>query len=284
METRSQEDALRPLAQGEKARLWREPRYDNLECLTASFQTHIYERHTHETYAIGSIIAGCECFEAAGIRYSAHPGDICFVNPETVHDGWPGADGYQYRTIYPSLELIDDLVQDFTGKAPKGTLTFPDTVARDPQLSRAFIMAHQTMEQQGAALEMDEAMLRVVWRIFTRYAKLTPAGKLRRENRAIERVRDYLAANLTENADLATLAVIAGLSRSHLIRAFKAETGLTPHAFLIDRRVRLARTLLLTGAAPVKVATESGFADQAHMTRAFKARIGVTPGAYVRMT
>ena len=90
---------------------------------------------------------------------------------------------------------------------------------------------------------------------------------------------DYLAANVAEIVDLATLAGISGLSRSHLIRAFKQEMGLTPHAFLVDRRVRLARKLLLGGDATVSVAAAAGFADQAHMTRAFKARIGITPAA-----
>jgi AraC-like DNA-binding protein len=89
------------------------------------------------------------------------------------------------------------------------------------------------------------------------------------------------AAHVTENIDLATLA---GLSRSHLNRAFKQEMGLTPHAFLVERRVRLARKLLLRGEAPVSVVAAAGFADQAHMTRAFKVRIGITPGRFARMS
>jgi AraC-like DNA-binding protein len=119
-----------------------------------------------------------------------------------------------------------------------------------------------------------------------RHAKLVPSalGRPLRERPGVVRARDYLTANLTENVDLATLAGVAGLSRAYLIRAFKAETGLTPHAFMIDRRVRLARRMLLSGGAPVEVAAASGFADQAHMTRAFKARIGTTPGSFARMT
>ena len=73
---------------------------------------------------------------------------------------------------------------------------------------------------------------------------------------------------------------LAGLPRHHLIRAFRRETGLTPHAYLIDVRVRRARERLRRGESLGEVAAATGFCDQPHLTRAFKARLGVTPGAF----
>ena len=64
-----------------------------------------------------------------------------------------------------------------------------------------------------------------------------------------------------------------GLPRHHLIRAFRRETGLTPHAYLVDVRVRRARDRLRRGEMPGDVAAATGFCDQAHLTRAFKARL-----------
>ena len=286
MNMQSQADALRqtPPGPGESAKFWREVRYGDLECLTAHFLTHVYEPHTHETYAIGGIIGGCERFEIRGVQYAARMGDLCLLNPDVVHDGRPEGEGYAYRTIYPSVELVNEIAADLTGFLPKGTITFRDPVEHDPQLSAAFIAAHRTLERDEAALETDEAMVQVIGQMLTRYAKLADFRKPARERRAVRSAKDYLAENVTENVDLATLAAISGLSRSHLIRSFKRETGLTPHAFLIDRRVRLARRLLLSGMPPVNVAVSTGFADQAHMTRAFKARIGITPGCFARMT
>jgi AraC-like DNA-binding protein len=126
-------------------------------------------------------------------------------------------------------------------------------------------------------------MIDVMSRILLRYGRISAPERPARENRAVSVAKEYLAANVSQNVDLATLAGIAGLSRTHLIRAFKKVTGLPPHAFLIDRRVRLARKLLLDGEALAIVALGAGFADQAHMTRAFKARIGTTPGQFARM-
>jgi AraC-like DNA-binding protein len=288
MKSITQADALRSelLVAGDSAKFWREPRLDGLECLAARFRNHVYERHTHETFVIGTIIAGCERFELAGVQYAARGGDLCFVHPDTVHDGRPEGEGYSYRMIYPGAAQLSSHAAELTGRAPRGTLTFPEPVVHDPELSDAFVAAHQAMERRASRLETDEAMISVMARILVRHAKLMPwqLGKPLRERPGVARARDYLMANLAENVDLATLAGVAGLSRAHLIRVFKAETGLTPHAFMIDRRVRLARRMLLSGRAPVEVAAASGFADQAHMTRAFKARIGTTPGSFARMT
>lgn len=286
MNLQSQAEALERahLIPGDTANFWRESRYDELECLAARFRTHIYERHTHETYVIGCITAGRKRFELAGIQYAGRAGDLCFVNPDVVHDGRPEQDGYTYRMIYPGTALLADLAADMTGNAPRGTLTFRPHVVHDPELSAQFTRAHRALENTQTALYADEAMLHVLQKILGRYAKLTIPDKPPSERRAVRRAREYLAANVTENVDLATLAGVSGLSRSHLIRAFKRDTGLTPHAFLVDRRVRLARQLLLGGDTPISAAATVGFADQAHMTRAFKARVGVTPGRFAKMS
>lgn len=79
---------------------------------------------------------------------------------------------------------------------------------------------------------------------------------------------------------LSNIAAEVGVSRFHLIRMFRNEAGTTPHAYLVGRRIEVAKRRLRKGEAPIRVAATTGFADQAHLTRVFKARVGVTPGAY----
>jgi len=76
------------------------------------------------------------------------------------------------------------------------------------------------------------------------------------------------------------LAALSGISRFQLLRGFARETGITPHAYLVQRRVRLARQLLADGQTPAQAAIQAGFADQSHMTRAFVRQLGITPGRY----
>jgi AraC-like DNA-binding protein len=79
---------------------------------------------------------------------------------------------------------------------------------------------------------------------------------------------------------LAELAALSGVSRFQLLRGFAREVGVTPHAYLVQRRVRLARQLLADGQTPAQAAVQAGFADQSHMTRAFVRQLGITPGRY----
>ena len=87
-------------------------------------------------------------------------------------------------------------------------------------------------------------------------------------------------ATATSTASLAELATLAGMSRYQLIRAFRAATGMTPHAYQLNLRVNQARALLRSGEGMADIAYRLGFADQSHFQRVFKAFAGVTPGLY----
>jgi len=270
-----------PLGAGEGAQFFDAPRFPGLDCLTATFRTHVYAPHTHETYVVGTVNAGCETWNARGARHYAGPGDVLFNLPLDVHDGAPFGDGYSYRMTYPTVAFMQQVASVVCGRTVTATPTFKASVVRDPDGARIFADAHAALESGLDALADEELLLRAYGRLLTRHADIRPA-ELGREPTAVARVREAIEQRYAESVTLAELAQIARLSTYHLIRAFRAEVGLTPHAYLIDVRVRRARDLLRADLAPVEVALRAGFADQAHLTRAFKARIGVGPGAYRR--
>ena len=84
----------------------------------------------------------------------------------------------------------------------------------------------------------------------------------------------------TAGVTLADLARESGMSRFQLLRGFAKATGLTPHAYLVQRRINLARRLIAGGTPLAEAAMDSGFTDQSHMTRIFVRKYGITPGAY----
>jgi AraC family transcriptional regulator len=101
--------------------------------------------------------------------------------------------------------------------------------------------------------------------------------------RAVARVVDYIEASIDQDLRLATLASVAGMSTYHFARRFKETVSMSPHAYVLARRVRRAQELLQLGAINlVDVAAACGFSSQAHLTSAFQGRLGITPGRYRR--
>lgn len=268
-----------PLKAGEHAHLFTARRFDGLEFLAATFRTHAYAPHAHDTYAIGTIEIGCEIWNARGRKLHAGAGDIVMNHPLDVHDGAPSEGGYRYRMSYPTVDLMREVAASLTGREQHGTPFFVEPVVHDPEGAALFGAAHRLLEQGQDGLAGEEGLIRAYAWCLARHADLS-ARSIGAEAGPVARVRAMLDERHGEDLSLADLARAAGMPRHHLIRAFRRETGLTPHAYLVDVRVRRARDRLRRGEAPGDVAAATGFCDQAHLTRAFKARLGVTPGAF----
>lgn len=99
----------------------------------------------------------------------------------------------------------------------------------------------------------------------------------------LQRVKDMIEARLDGGISLADLAAACDVSVGHFARAFRRTLGLTPHRWLLQRRVDHARTLLGNRDIPIaEVAMLCGFADQSHLTRVFAAQTGQSPGRWRR--
>jgi AraC-like DNA-binding protein len=113
------------------------------------------------------------------------------------------------------------------------------------------------------------------------YAPEVPRGGL--SPGALRRVRDFIAAHMHENLDVATLASHVGISRYHFFRAFKTSVGMPPHRYVLEQRVRKAAELIERSEQPLtRIALNLGFADQSHLSRSFHALMGLTPSQFRR--
>ena len=273
--------AMNPLGADEAARFFVAPRLAGLDCLRATYVTHAYAPHTHDTYVVGTIERGCEAWTLRGERYYAGPGDLVFVNPLEVHDGSPHAGGYSYRTTYPPVAVLRDIAEALTGRRQLADPYFPDARVHDPLIAGLFASAHAQVEDGDDPFGAEERLNRAYAAMLVRHAGIRPAA-LGVETGPVARARALIEGAYADDLSLDALAAEAGLSTHHLIRAFRRAVGMTPHAYLVDVRVRRAKDLLRRGETPAEAAAAVGFADQAHLTRAFKARVGVGPGAYRR--
>lgn len=99
--------------------------------------------------------------------------------------------------------------------------------------------------------------------------------------RELGRAVDYIDAHLSDNLTIKDVARQCGLTQPHFTTAFKETTGLTPYQYLLERRLVLARDMLLmTESTTAAVAYDCGFSSQAHMTDLFRKKLGVTPARF----
>jgi AraC family transcriptional regulator len=97
------------------------------------------------------------------------------------------------------------------------------------------------------------------------------------------RIQDLIESRLEADLTLQELAAEIGYSRSHFLRMFRAATGLTPHRYVLQRRIERARRLLREADISIaEVAYSCGFSSQAHLTLAFRKESGLTPAEYRR--
>ena len=105
----------------------------------------------------------------------------------------------------------------------------------------------------------------------------------------MRRVLEYLEAHLEKDVRLADIARLVDVSEAYLARAFKAATGTTLHAALVE--LRIARAWWLMNDARRRraelrladIAAQSGFSSHAHLTTAFRRVLGTTPSQWKRM-
>jgi AraC-like DNA-binding protein len=273
----------------EVARYWQHAAVAGVDLLRAKFITHRYGRHAHETYTFGLIEAGVEEFDYGGTLLRAGPGAVALLDPEIVHTGQAATpSGWTYRVLYPEVSVVTAVAEQLGWR--RGTPRFPQTVLYDARSAALLRSAHRAAEH-GDQLASSSLLTSALAGLLRAHAAAGSAAAIRDTTQAagargapaaVRSVCELLHERLAEPPTLAELAAVTGLSQFALLRAFRAETGLPPHAYLNQLRVRRARSLLDDGLPPTEVAALTGFADQAHLTRHFKRVVGVPPGAYQR--
>ena len=158
-------------------------------------------------------------------------------------------------------------------------------VVDDPQIARiaTALEAEANADYPSGALYGDSMALALVAHLLSRYAcddtVRKHAGGLAAHR--LQRVLSYIDANLADDVRLDALARIAGLSQHRFAHNFKCAVGVSPHQFVIRRRIERAKPLLReTDATITSVTYALGFASPSRFTYLFRRETGVTPSRY----
>jgi AraC-like DNA-binding protein len=246
---------------------------EGVELFSAWFAGRAYERHRHDTYAIGLTDRGVQMFDYRGSARTSLPGEVVTLYPDEPHDGRPGTrEGFGYRIVYIQPARLSEALRMLRGKAtPLPFLREPVTtngkLARS--VARAFDAPLESLAADSIVVELAEALA----------SAEQPVAGPRIDAAAVDRARQLLDAECTRTVHSRELESITGLSRYDLARQFRAMLGTSPHRYLLMRRLDFARRRI-RGGRLADVACDAGFADQAHFTRTFKAAFGLTPARY----
>ncbi len=272
---------------------WVPPVPGIVEVFHARMTGWAYPPHCHDTWAVLIVDAGAIRYTLDRRSCAAGGETVTILPPGVIHDGSPapGQRGFRKRELYLPMTFLPATL---VGAAVN------HTAIRDDGLRRALAGLHDCLTgddqpghappgevrpaawltDRGEQLRVGARLSFVAERIAAHLGHWPPRREP--EPDLAGQLRDLLDEHLAEPVTLEAAGAQLGRSVPHLVRSFTREFGVSPHAYLIGRRVDAARRALLQGARPADVAADLGFYDQAHFTRHFKRHLAVTPARFAR--
>jgi AraC family transcriptional regulator len=215
-------------------------------------------------------------------QYGA-PDRFCIL-PAGHHSDWSVTQGLGFMHLYISPERLAMETIQLLDKEPRALQLQERTYMQDPALvtiCRALEQSewHEPGERLLCSSLAQEAISHLLLNTCGRRQQVVWRGGLSTLVR--RRIKDYIDTYLSQPLELSELADQAMLSSFHFSRMFAVSFGMSPHRYVMARRLARACSLLQHTALPLaQIALDCGFASASHLSRRFVGVYGITPGAY----
>lgn len=252
---------------------WRDPALPFIEARSVQDGRKVcYAKHWHETFSIGLIDAGRCNYHNRSRTQQVSEGTVVLMNPGDAHACNPvQGEPWSYRMFYIDVPWL-------CAASESGFVPFATTATTQIDLYHGLNRLFDTLTDAKIGHLEKECTAISFMELLPQRLKNGSTHKTGLPN--LTRAADFIRQNCTQPLKLQDICRNAGLSASHLIRAFRQLHGLTPHAYQLNCRVEFCRAQLRAGRAIAEVALAAGFADQAHFQRTFKRFVAATPGQY----
>lgn len=190
------------------------------------------------------------------------------------------------------LQIDEEFLTSIAGGTSRGELELrPHLGILDPVIFNLSIsLLNDGAKQHPYGMAYGEALATALGAQLVRhYSELSREEISRRFSRAdlgkqtLAHVLDYLNINLGEDITIARLAHLAGMQPYQFVRSFKRTMGMTPHRYIVESRIEIAKRRLRTSALSItSVALEVGFATPNHFASVFRKLVGTSPSLYRR--
>ena len=255
-------------------------RVNDLVCTSGPEDPPFEEKNAYVSIAV--VLTGCFKYRSARGAVVLSPGSLLLSgadeNFECSHEHGTGDRclSFQYEPAFFERLLVDT-------SARRAMLSFP--VHRLPQLSslipliaKAEVGLHlpQSVDFEELALELAGGVLATL----DGTSALMRATTTQDERRVANAVQ-FIEQHFTQPVSIGRLALLVDLSPYHFLRTFRRVVGITPHQFVLRRRLRDAALRLRTSLESVlDIALDSGFGDLSNFNHTFRAAFGTTPTNY----
>lgn len=261
-------------------RFWQDRHIAGLSLLHADFSCHDYAPHSHDALVVAVTEAGGAEFTSRGRTEEAREDVLLVFNPDEPHSGrMARSPRWRYRSLYMEEQAIAEATR-LAGLARPAYFTA--NVFRAPDLIAAFHDLHCALEQAEDRLRQQELLAQGFAVLSRRYgSRRAVADPEAGDRHLLRRLRPIMEERHAERLTLEDLSAPLGLSPFQLIRQFRRATGLTPHTYLTQIRLRAALRHLRAGLPIAEAAVAAGFFDQSALNRHFRRIYGITPRQFV---
>lgn len=257
---------------------WRDAQLPFIEARSiADGRKVCYSRHSHDVFSIGAITSGFSTYLHEKTDQRISTGTVVVMNPGDVHACNPINDQpWSYIMLYVHAQWLGQ-VQQVCGI--DGFRPIPAISSTDPTLFSGLLDLHRTLIDPALdVLKKHEAA--IVFFTLMQQRLGNADAPLKKVNAKVERAAQFINQHFLRAIRLEEICQAANLSEAYLIRAFEQHYHMTPHAYLINRRIQHAQAQLRDGEPIAAIAQQHGFSDQAHFQRVFKKHLAATPGQY----
>jgi AraC family transcriptional regulator len=259
----------------------REPQWSLTEyvCSAGPHDRTFEERHDRVSIAL--VISGTFRYRTDTGEGILYPGAFLLGNAGSCYEcGHEHSHGDRCLALHLDRELIEEIA---LGSSASSHYYFRTAILPAvPDLAPITASIQQSaMPQMKLALE--EAVLTAVGTVMRVEASnyTPPRGPKPAATRRMAAVFNYIDARLGSDLSLAELSAQVAMSKYHFIRTFKHTSGITPHQYILGRRIRTAATALRATKEPVtRIALDYGFGDLSTFNHCFRRVMGATPTAY----
>ena len=241
--------------------------------------------HYHSFHKIIMLLAGRAGYAIEGERYTLQPGDYVLVGRGSIHRPIvERGDFYERAILYISPEFLqeqsrggDDLETCFRQAQRDFRYVYHSGGDRVREL---FGLLEQSQQEAGfGAALLQRALFTQLMVEVNRISLAGDTVSAAAGDSKVVALLQYLNAHLTEGLTIDELAARFYISKYHMMRRFRDETGYTIHGYVTEKRLLLAQQLLEQGIPSGEAALRCGYQEYSTFSRAYKKQFGRSPSA-----